>query len=207
MQITRTIGVAFASLVLAGGAIAAPPGAGQHFDCSDGGTTSCAADDEGCVPSDKLGYKCSSVAGKIITKAVKGAMSCHAQQAERRFQGTSITGAGNSEENCENNPGNSVQSKFDAGIAKLTGIGGDAGFVSDVAAYGAALFGTGPGSFDGDNGLVYCDSTSGAFIGDDDTGWVAATADMLKCEISVARGSRSYRRPRASATGRWECPS
>jgi len=185
MQIARTIGTALASLVLAGGALATPPGPGQHFDCTDGGTTSCTADDEGCVPADKPGYKCSSTAGKIIAKAVKGAFSCHAKQAESRFQGASITGAGNSEENCENNPGKSVQSIFNAGVDRLTSLG--CGNAAAVSAYGATLFGTGPGSFDGDNGNVYCDSTSGALIDDDDTGWVANSDAMLKCEIAVAK--------------------
>jgi hypothetical protein len=57
-----------------------------------------------------------------------------------------------------------------------------------VTTYGNTLFGSGPGSFDGDNGLVYCDSSSGALIGDDDTGSVAATPEILKCEIAVAKG-------------------
>jgi hypothetical protein len=179
--------VVFASVFLAGGALAAPPGPGQHFDCSDGGTTSCATDDEGCVPADKLALKCSSLAGKTVAKAVKGATSCHAKQAQQRFQGTSITGAGNSEENCEENPGKSVKSNFDAGVARLTSIGCDPGLASGVAGIGTTLFGSGPGSFDGDNGLVYCDSSSGALIGDDDTGSVPATADILKCETGVAK--------------------
>ena len=182
---TRTIGIALANLLLAGGALAAPPGPGQHFDCTDGGTSSCATDDEGCVPADKVAYKCSSIAGKVVVKAAKGAFSCHSKQATSRFKGASITGAGNSEENCENNPGNSVQSTFNAGVSRLTGLG--CANAAGVSAYGATLFGTGPGSFDGDNGNVYCDSSSGALIGDDDTGWVANNDDMLKCEISVAK--------------------
>jgi hypothetical protein len=81
-----------------------------------------------------------------------------------------------------------VQSNFDAGVARLTSLGCDPGLVSGVAGIGTTLFGSGPGSFDGDNGAVYCDSSSGALIGDDDTGSVAATADMLKCETGVAKG-------------------
>jgi hypothetical protein len=187
-RVKLTGALALGGVLLARGAFATPPAPGQHFDCSDGGDTSCAANDEGCVPADKLAYKCSSVAGKIIAKAVKGATACHAKQADMRFKGASITGAGSSEENCQENPGKSVKSIFDAGVAKLSGIGCDAGFVSGVAAYGATLFGAGSGSFDGDNELVYCDSSSGAFIGDDDTGWVAATPEMLKCERAIAKG-------------------
>lgn len=180
--------VIFASVLLAGGALAAPPGPGQHFDCSDGGTSSCATDDQGCVPADKVALKCSSTAAKVIAKAVKGATSCHAKQAQMRFQGSSINGAGNSEENCEGNPGKSVQSNFDAGVARLTTLGCSPGLIAGVTGIGTTLFGSGAGSFDGDNGNVYCDSSSGALIGDDDTGSVAATAGMLKCEIAVAKG-------------------
>jgi hypothetical protein len=177
----------FGSILLAGGALATPPGPGQHFDCSDGGTSSCATDDQGCVPADKVALKCSSAAAKIVAKAVKGATSCHLKQAQMRFQGSSINGAGNSEENCEENPGNSVKSIFDAGVARLTTLGCAPGLISGVTGIGTTLFGSGAGSFDGDNGLVYCDSSSGALIGDDDTGSVAADAGMLKCESAVAK--------------------
>ena len=180
-----------AALVLSGvlvarGALATPPGPGQHFDCSDGGDTSCASDDEGCVPADSIGYKCGAIAGKTISKAFKGAMACHAKQAETRFKGASENGAGTSEENCEGNPGQSVKSVFDAGVGKLSALGCAA--APGVTSYGAVLFGSGPGSFDGGNGSVYCDSSSGVLIGDDDTGWVAATAEILKCETVVAKG-------------------
>ena len=194
MQIRIATMALLASVLLAGGALATPPGPGQHFDCSDGGDTSCAADDEGCVPADSLSYKCSSIAGKVIEKAVKGAFSCHAKQAEMRFQGASENGAGNSEENCEDNPGNSVKSKWDAGVAKLTSLGCDAAFVTGVSALGATLFGTGPGSFDGDNGDAYCqDSATQALISDDDAGWVALNAGALKCEVSVAKALATLR--------------
>lgn len=194
MRIRITTTAVLATLLLAGGALATPPGPGQHFDCSDGGTSSCAADDEGCVPADSLSYKCSSLAGKIISKAVKGAFACHEKQAQMRFQGSSVNGAGNSEENCEDNPGNSVKSKFDDGVAKLNSLGCGATFVSGVTTLEATLFGSGPGSFDGDNANAYCqDSASQALIGDDDTGWVALNPGNLKCEIAVAKGLASLR--------------
>jgi hypothetical protein len=194
MQIRITTAAVLASLLLAGGALATTPGPGQHFDCSDGGDSSCAADDEGCVPADSLSYKCSSLAAKMIAKAVKGAFSCHAKQAQMRFQGSSENGAGNSEENCEDNPGNSVKSKFDDGVAKLTSLNCGATFISGVTTLEATLFGSGPGSFDGDNANAYCqDSVSQALIGDDDTGWVALNPGNLKCEISVAKGLAALR--------------
>jgi len=45
----------------------------------------------------------------------------------------------------------------------------------------------GPGSLDGQNGLIFCDSSSGALIGDDDPGFVPATGDIFKCEVTVAK--------------------
>ena len=37
------------------------------------------------------------------------------------------------------------------------------------------------------NGGLFCDSSSGALIGDDDAGSVPATPDILKCEATVAK--------------------
>ena len=41
-----------------------------------------------------------------------------------------------------------------------------------------------PGSLDAQNGNGACDSSSGALIGGDDSGWVAKTAAIAKCELS-----------------------
>src|SRR5215831_17795600 len=121
---TRTVTtVAGAMLLGVTLAWATPPGPGQPFDCSGGGDTSCAADDTGCVSNSLNHAKCSSKIGKAFAKAVTGVISCHAQQATMRFQGSSINGAGNSEENCEENPGNSVKSKLDATLTALAGSG------------------------------------------------------------------------------------
>jgi len=51
----RLLVASFACVLLAAcSAVAAdPPGPGKHFDCSNGGTTSCASDDTGCVPGSK----------------------------------------------------------------------------------------------------------------------------------------------------------
>jgi hypothetical protein len=168
--------------------LAAPPAPGQHFDCTDGGTSSCATDDTGCV-SNTIGHlRCSSKIGKLFAKAVYGTIICHLKQADMRFKGASETGAGSSEENCEDNPGNSAKGKLDAGLSKLIASGlCDPVQLANAAAEEAILFGPGPLSLDGQNGNVYCDSSSGALIGDDDTGWVASTASMFKCEAAVAK--------------------
>ena len=189
----RVLGLLIAGMlglsVTAGVGRATPPGPGQHFDCSDGGDTSCAADDPGCVSNLSKGHlACSTKIGRALGRAVAATIKCHTDQAEMRFKGASETGAGNSEENCEENPGNSAKGKLDKVLADLA----DAGFCDPAQLAGAAveeavLFGGGAGSLDGQNGIVFCDSSSAVFIGDDDTGFVPATAEIFKCEVVVAK--------------------
>ena len=78
------IGCVFLS---AGVGMATPPGAGQPFDCSDGGDTSCATDDTGCVSETSAQLKCSSAIGKAFAKAWGHAAKCHIKQATMRFKG------------------------------------------------------------------------------------------------------------------------
>jgi len=171
----------------AGVATAAPPTLGQHFDCTDGGTSSCAADDTGCVSNTSAHLKCSSKIGKLLGKAAYDVIKCHLKQAGQRLKGASENGAGTSEENCEDNPGNSAKGKLDAGLAKLTASGlCDPAQLSNAAVEEAILFGAGPLGLDASNANVYCDSSSGALIGDDDAGWVPASASMYKCQGSIA---------------------
>jgi hypothetical protein len=179
-----TIGVCLATAV----ARAAPPAPGQHFDCGDGGTSSCAADDTGCVSNTLNHLKCSSKIAKLLGKAVSTVIVCHVKQAGMRFKGSSANGAGMSEENCEDNPGNSAKGKLDAGLSGLASSGlCDPSQLTGAAGEEAILFGPGPLSLDAQNANVYCDSSSAALIGDDDTGWVAVNADMLKCEEAVGK--------------------
>jgi hypothetical protein len=166
--------------------LAAPPGMSQHFDCSDGGTTSCAIDDTGCVSNTAAHLKCSSKIGKSFAKAVGSVIKCHIKQAQQRFQGASITGAGTSEENCEENPGNSAKGKLDATLTKLAASGlCDPAQLSNAALEESVLFDPGPASLDAQNDDVFCDTTSGAFIGDDDAGSVPNDANGLKCAVTV----------------------
>jgi hypothetical protein len=99
---------------------ATPPGPGQPFDCSGGGTTSCASDDSGCVSDTANHLKCASGIGKAFAKAVASVIKCHAKQAQMRFKGSDVNGAGSSEENCEANPGNSAKGKLDVALGKLS---------------------------------------------------------------------------------------
>src|SRR5262249_41480559 len=101
-----------------------------------------------------------------------------------RFKGASIQGAGQSEENCENNPGNSAQGKLDATLAKLAPLCDPAQLAAAGVEEGV-LFGAGPSSLDSQNGDVYCDSASMAMIGDDDAGFVPNGANSFKCEVTV----------------------
>jgi hypothetical protein len=167
---------------------ATPPGQGQHFDCTDGGDTSCAADDTGCVSNGKAHLACSRKINSAFGKAVIATVKCHIDQAEKRFKGASENGAGTSEENCEDNPGNSAKGKLDARIANLAAAGiCDPLQMSGASTEEGDLFGAGPSSLDVQNGSFFCDSASAALIGDDDAGWVPATADVFKCEATVAK--------------------
>jgi len=185
-----TLGFAIGSILFtAGVGRAVPPGPGQRFDCSDlGGDTSCAADDPGCVSNQKAHLACSSKLNSALAKSVFANIICHIDQAEKRLKGASEQGAGQSEENCENNPGKSAQGTLDKRIAAVT----DQGICDPLQLAGAAaregvLFGSGPDSNDGQNGLFFCDSASGALIGDDDPGFVPATDDVFKCEATLAK--------------------
>lgn len=183
------LGLAMGAVLLAAQpGLATPPGPGQHFDCTDGGTTSCATDDTGCVSNTANHSKCSSAIGKAFAKAVASVIKCHAKQAQMRFKGADETGAGSSEENCESNPGNSAKGKLDATLAKLA-----AGGLCDPTQLGAAaleeavLFGPSALGLDAQNDNVFCDSASGALIGDDDAGWVPNSANNLKCTLTVGK--------------------
>jgi len=183
------LGLAIGSMLFtAGVARAVPPAPGQPFNCSGGGDTSCAADDPGCVSNSKGHLACSSKIGSALAKSVLAATICHIDQAEKRMKGASENGAGQSEENCENNPGNSAQGALDKRLAAVAGQGiCDQAQLDGAATQEAVLFGSGPGSLDGQNDLIFCDSSSGALIGDDDPGFVPARADIFTCQVTVAK--------------------
>lgn len=162
------------------------PGPGQHFDCSDGGTTSCATDDAGCVGNTKDHVKCSSAIGKAFAKAVGTVIKCHSKQAQQRFKGTDATTADTAEETCEQAGPASAKGKLDAAIAKVASIC-DPIQLSGAALEEAVLFGNSALSLDGQNAGIYCDSASAALIGGDETGWVPDDKNALKCEQTVAK--------------------
>src|SRR5207253_4578480 len=142
----------------------------------------------GCVSNTPDHEKCSRAIGRGLAKAVFGVIKCHMNQAMKRFKGASATGAGNSEENCEegNGNGHSVKEKLDDLLAALAASGRcDPAQLSAASAREAELFGTGPTSLDARNAQFYCDP--GDPIGDDDSGSVPGSQNVLMCENTVAK--------------------
>src|SRR5436305_760635 len=113
-------------LVAAGAAVAAPPGHGQHFDCSDGTTNidpaGAGGDDAGTIDTaaldakDKL--KCADTVGSELGKLAAAAIKCHIKLADSDF------GAKDFDENvCEENDpakGKAALQKYNAAMTKLT---------------------------------------------------------------------------------------
>jgi hypothetical protein len=165
-------------------ALAVPPGPGQHFDCSDGGDTSCALDDQGCVSNTKGHLKCSEKISKVLTKVVYMVTICHEKQVKSRLKGVSDVDAGAAEELCEAH----ARTTLDRTLEKLQNSGTcDPIQLSNAAASESTLLDPGPDSLDAHNADYYCDATSGNPIGDDDAGFVPVDAAALKCAASVAR--------------------
>ncbi len=138
--------------------------------CAPGSTT-CSADDSGCVSGNKTNAKCAKGVGGAFAKLVPAIIKCHAKQADTRFkQGATpdVAGAGNAEETCED----AAIAKLDATLAKVT-PGCPGVYASNAALERLVLVGE-PApvpslSLDGGAGgpPIYCDSTAGAqFIED-----------------------------------------
>src|SRR5437016_8301167 len=122
----RLLGFAIGGIFLmaAGAAVATPPGPGKKFDCSTGGTSSCASDDTGCVPGSKddpaapgvvATLKCGDGLAKAFTKAIQAVIKCHTKMADSVFKGAPVD-----DETCETSGGGkSAKEKLDAAITKL----------------------------------------------------------------------------------------
>jgi len=194
----RLLVASFACVLLAAcSAVAAdPPGPGKNFDCSKGGTTSCASDDTGCVPGSKdnpgaanvaATLKCADAIAKAFAKAIGSVIKCHKKQADQAFKNAPMD-----DESCETGPagGKSAKEKLDAAIAKVASLC----TATELASAGAeetTLFAgqSNPLSLDAQNGNVYCDSTSGVLIDQsgDDAGFVPADGNQLKCADAVGK--------------------
>jgi hypothetical protein len=187
------LGVAIGGIFLmgAGGAFAAPPGPGQHFNCSDGGSgVNCAADDGGCVSNTKNHLKCSDSEAKAFSKAIAAVGKCHIKQADAAFKTNNGKPTTFDEEGCEN----AAITKLSTTRAKIEGSGiCDPTQINNFNVEQAVLFGHPPPapalSVDGQNGNTYCDSASGVLIdpSGDDTGFVPNSKDNLKCADTVVK--------------------
>src|SRR5436309_8823791 len=188
-------------LVAAGAAVAAPPGHGQHFDCSDGGSgVSCASDDTGCVPQSKddpsggvaATLKCGDGLSKAFGAAIRSVIKCHKKMADLTLKADPAR----DDEACETFDAvkhKSAKEKLDAAIAKVAPICTSTQ-LSLAAAEESTLFASKSNalSLDAQAGAVYCDGTTNidpAGAGGDDAGTIDTAAldakDKLKCADTV----------------------
>src|SRR5437899_172610 len=196
-RMKRLLGFAIGAFVLtaAGAAVAAPPGPGQHFDCSDGGSgVSCASDDTGCVPQTKddpsggvvSTLKCGDAIGKAFGSAIRAVIKCHAKMADSVVKGAPVD-----DEACETTDPKSAKAKLDAAISKVSALCTSTQ-VTLAAAQESTLFAskTNPLSLDAQAGLVYCDGSTSIDPGGDDAGTISTTdpvndGNRLKCANTV----------------------
>lgn len=126
--------------------------------CDSAGTPF-GGDDTGFIPTTKAILKCEDGLLKCVPKLVKAYTKCH-QTAAKSF----VANKPFDEEACEagpipGKPGKSAVEQYNACTAKVLAKGGCQGcedssdMLFNVDQY-----------FDGDNGLIYCSSPSGAFI-------------------------------------------
>ena len=188
-------------LVAAGAAVAAPPGHGQHFDCSDGGSgVSCASDDTGCVPQSKddpsggvaATLKCGDGLSKAFGAAIRSVIKCHKKMADLTLKADPAR----DDEACETFDAvkhKSAKEKLDAAIAKVAPTCTSTQ-LSLAAAEESTLFASKSNalSLDAQAGAVYCDGTTNidpAGAGGDDAGTIDTAAldakDKLKCADTV----------------------
>ena len=113
------------------------------------GTTPLGGDDAGFVAPDKTTGKCELAVGKQLSRLDQAIIACHIKAADAAFRRTSFD-----EEGCED----AAERKYDRTIAKLTGCPN----CLDATALKTQI-GT---NADVGNGLIYCASPSGAFVGE-----------------------------------------
>src|SRR5438093_4796961 len=201
-RMKRLLGFAIGAFVLtaAGAAVAAPPGFGQHFDCSDGGSgVSCASDDTGCVPQSKdvptgnvSTLKCGDGLSKAFAGAIRAVIKCHAKMASSVLKGAAVD-----DEVCESNDPvkhKSAKEKLDAAIAKIAPLCTSTQLTL-AAGFESTLFAskTNPSSLDAQAAAVYCDGTTSidpAGAGGDDAGTISTgdpvnDGNRLKCANTV----------------------
>ena len=136
----------------------------------------------GCPPASADADKCQTGIAKALSTFGGAVIKCHAKQADGAFKEKPVD-----EETCEETGSKSAKGKLDATIAKAAAKC-PAEVVTNANAVSAGLL-SGPMSLDVQNGLVYCDTSSGTPIdpGGDDAGFVPPSSDGLKCSDGVGK--------------------
>jgi hypothetical protein len=136
----------------------------------------------GCPPASDDADKCERGIVKALGKFGGAVIKCHAKQADGAFKQKPVD-----EETCEETGSKSAKGKFDATVAK-TAPKCPPEVVANAGTVSAGLV-SGSGSLDVQNGLVYCDTSSGTPIdpSGDDAGSVPSSADGLKCSDGVGK--------------------
>jgi hypothetical protein len=136
----------------------------------------------GCPPASDDADKCETGIVKALGKFGGAVIKCHAKQADGAFKQKPVD-----EETCEEAGPQSAKGKLDATVAK-TAPKCPPEVVMNAGAVSAGLV-SGSGSLDVQNGLVYCDTSSGTPIdpSGDDAGSVPSSADGLKCSDGVGK--------------------
>jgi len=136
----------------------------------------------GCPPASDDADKCETGIVKALGKFGGAVINCHAEQADGAFKQKPVD-----EETCEEAGPKSAKGKFDATVAQ-TAPKCPPEVVTNAGTVSAELV-SGSGSLDVQNGLVYCDTSSGTPIdpSGDDAGSVPSSADGLKCSDGVGK--------------------
>ena len=113
------------------------------------GTTPLGGDDAGFLAPDKATGKCELAVGKQVSKLDQTIIACHMRAADAAFGQTSFD-----EDGCED----AAERNYDRVIAKLTGCPS----CLDPTALETQI----RTNADVGNGLIYCASPSGAFVGE-----------------------------------------
>src|SRR5262249_48144212 len=136
----------------------------------------------GCPPASDDADKCETGIVKALGKFGGAVIKCHAEQADGAFKQKPVD-----EETCEEAGPNSAKGKFDATVAQ-TAPKCPPEVVANAGTVSAGLV-SGSGSVDVQNGLVYCDTSSGTPIDPTraDAGSGPSSADRLKCSDGVGK--------------------
>ena len=137
----------------------------------------------GCPPDTANASKCEGAVAKAFAKLIGAVVTCHAKQAQAALRGKPFD-----EDACEDGASaKSAKAKFDAQIAKLAPTCSPA-LLAGTASLAQALLG-GPTSLDAQNGLIFCDSASGARLdpSGDDAGFRPSSTGSARCATAVAK--------------------